>query len=133
MRFKLPLIILLLIFSKLRNYNLYYVPGYPEPPLNVTVVPVANGARVEWTKNFNGGFKQSFYVEYREQGNKRWEKVKTLPITVNNRMFWTIGNLHEDGSYSFRMFSRNKIGDSNKTEEFDLKIFSKMLCICLFS
>ncbi|OPL33600.1 hypothetical protein AM593_04948, partial [Mytilus galloprovincialis] len=47
--------------------------GTPEPPLNVTVVPVANGARVEWTTNFNGGFKQSFFVEYREQGDKKWE------------------------------------------------------------
>ncbi|VDH95664.1 Hypothetical predicted protein [Mytilus galloprovincialis] len=99
--------------------------GTPEPPLNVTVAPVANGARVEWTTNFNGGFKQHFFVEYREQGNKGWKKVKTLPTTFNNRMFWTIGNLHEDRSYSFRMFSRNKIGDSNTTEEFDLKIFKK--------
>ncbi|XP_063412199.1 hemicentin-2-like [Mytilus trossulus] len=99
--------------------------GTPEPPLNVTVAPVANGARVEWTTNFNGGFKQSFFVEYREQGNKRWEKVKTLPTTLNNRMFWTIGNLHEDRSYSFRMFSRNKIGDSNTTREVDFKILKE--------
>lgn len=117
----------------LRNKYFYHIAGTPEPPLNVTVVPVANGARVEWTTNFNGGFKQSFFVEYREQGDKKWEKVKTLPTTLNNRMFWTIGNLHEDRSYSFRMFSRNIIGDSNKTEEFDLKIFSKMFCLCLYS
>ncbi|CAC5381085.1 unnamed protein product [Mytilus coruscus] len=99
--------------------------GTPEPPLNVTVVPVENGARIEWTTNFNGGFKQSFFIEYREQEDKRWQKVQTLTSTMNDRMFWTIGNLHEDRSYSFRMFSRNKIGDSNRTDEIDVKIFKK--------
>ncbi|CAG2250729.1 unnamed protein product [Mytilus edulis] len=90
----------------------------PDPPVNVTFFPVENGVRLEWMANFNGGFKQSFFIEYREQNDDMWQKVQTLPITLNNRMFWTIGNLQEDRTYSFRMFSRNKIGDSNKTKEF---------------
>lgn len=53
--------------------------------------------------------------------------IQSKNSTNSRKIAWTINNLHPGYLYVFRMFSRNKIGDSNKTEEIVVKIPGNLL------
>ncbi|CAC5399800.1 unnamed protein product [Mytilus coruscus] len=95
----------------------------PDIPLNVTTTLVRNDVRVEWVRNFNGGYRQCFFIEYRHEIG--WKRVQSFNCTTEDIISWTIPNLHSNNIYMFRMFSRNRIGDSNRTEEIAVKIGSE--------
>lgn len=100
--------------------------GCPDTPLNVTVRSVAKYAIIDWTPNFNGGLKQNFVIEYRTQDSSVWNTVKTLNYTQNVRVSWNIQHLQAGFLYGFRMFARNRIGDSNRTDEIFVEIKSML-------
>ncbi|CAC5399805.1 unnamed protein product [Mytilus coruscus] len=89
----------------------------PDTPLNVALMPVANDVNMEWNPNFNGGFQQYFFIQYRDQDSTIWIEVQAFNTTTNAGASWTVHNLKFGRSYIFRMFARNRIGESNKTSE----------------
>ncbi|XP_052103597.1 uncharacterized protein LOC127737105 [Mytilus californianus] len=67
---------------------------------------------VLWIPGFNGGFSQWFNVEYKEIGEIYWKSITTRSFNLI-----VIGGLQPATKYLIRMFSRNMIDDSNRTEE----------------
>lgn len=107
--------------------NAFFFWGSPSLPLNVTIFPISNGAQISWIQNFNGGFNQTFFIDYHLKDDNIWMTIQLQNSTNSRKISWTIGNLHPGCLYVFRMFSRNKIGDSNKTEEIVVKIPGNLL------
>lgn len=99
-------------------------------PLNVTLMPVANDVEIEWNSNFNGGFQQYFYIEYRDQDSTIWKQKLAFNTTTNAGNSFTVHNLRYSRLYFFRMFARNRIGESNKTHEMFVIITRKYLAYC---
>ncbi|VDH91858.1 Hypothetical predicted protein [Mytilus galloprovincialis] len=95
----------------------------PDIPLNVTATHINNGVQVEWVRNFNGGNEQFFFIEYCDGID--WKSVQSFNSTTNDIISWTIPNLQSNIIYMFRMFSRNRIGESNRTEEIAVRIGSE--------
>ncbi|CAC5390334.1 unnamed protein product [Mytilus coruscus] len=67
---------------------------------------------VLWIPGFNGGYPQWFIIEYKEIEDIYWNNQ-----TTNSSNSTVIGGLQPETKYLIRMFSRNMIDDSNKTEE----------------
>lgn len=99
-------------------------------PLNVTLMPVANDVEIEWNPNFNGGFQQYFYIEYRDKDSTNWKQKLAFNTTTNTGNSFTVHNLKYSRLYIFRMFARNRIGESNKTNEMFVTINRKYLDYC---
>lgn len=85
---------------------------------------MGNGVRVEWVRNFNGGYEQCFFIEYSD--GIGWKSVQSFNSTTDDTISWTIPNLQSNNIYMFRMFSRNRIGESNRTEEIAVRIGCKL-------
>ncbi|CAG2224898.1 unnamed protein product [Mytilus edulis] len=67
---------------------------------------------VSWTPGFDGGYLQWFIVEYKEIEDLYWSNQ-----TVNSSNSTFIGGLQPATKYLIRMFARNMIDDSNRTDE----------------
>lgn len=99
------------------TYILFCNSDSPEPPKNVFVVSYSTSLAVKWKPGFNGGFKQKFYIEYSTEKTK-WKVVGPIDHTILNieeEFAYTLTNLRPATQYFIRMFSENKIGQSNKT------------------
>ncbi|CAC5403800.1 NCAM [Mytilus coruscus] len=59
----------------------------------------------------------NFFIEYRDQDSAIWIEVQAFNNTINAGTSWTVHNLKFGQSYIFRLFARNRIGESNKTSE----------------
>ena len=98
-----------------------YFKAIPEEPLSVNVSAKDINLVVKWQRNFDGGLKQSFYIEYKIKTNDQWSIIKSLNKSTSEILSWTINGLRHDQWYTVRMFSRNKLGESNRTEEIYIK------------
>ncbi|XP_071160918.1 cell adhesion molecule Dscam2-like [Mytilus edulis] len=67
---------------------------------------------VSWTPGFDGGYLQWFIVEYQEIGDMYWENE-----TSNSSNSLVIDGLQPSTRFLIRMFARNMIDDSNRTED----------------
>ncbi|VDH90424.1 Hypothetical predicted protein [Mytilus galloprovincialis] len=68
---------------------------------------------VFWIPGFNGGFPQWFIVEYKEIVDFYWKNQTTRSSNST-----VICGLNPATKYIIRMFARNMIDDSNRTEDF---------------
>lgn len=70
---------------------------------------VENSVAVQWTPGFNGGFQQTFVLQYRKTGTHPW-------ITVNishrgeSEITYTIHQLSSGTQYEVVLFAYNEIG-----------------------
>lgn len=108
---------------------MYLILEPPDTPIIVDLMNVANDVKIEWNTNFNGGFQQCFFIEYRDQDSSLWIEVQTFNTTTNARASWTVHNLKFGRSYVIRMFAKNKIGESNRTNEISVTIDGKFLTV----
>ncbi|VDI46446.1 Hypothetical predicted protein [Mytilus galloprovincialis] len=105
----------------------------PDTPVDVSLKPVVNDVKIEWTPNFNGGFQQCFFIEYRDEDSTVWIEVQAFNTTTNSGASWTVHNLNYGRSYNFRIFARNRIGDSNKTDEMFVTINQERTRVLFYS
>lgn len=79
---------------------------------------------VSWIPGFNGGSEQIFFIQHRNADAEWW--ITTGPIKNNfaNRIKSTIYELESNKQYFVCMFSRNVIGDSEKTNVTEASNFS---------
>ena len=69
---------------------------------------------VEWIPGYNGGYEQTFNIQYRiVNETKIWIPQK---IPQYNRQTYTLSGLKSDTWYELRMFSENKFDRSNVTD-----------------
>ncbi|VDI19009.1 Hypothetical predicted protein [Mytilus galloprovincialis] len=85
----------------------------PRIPMNLTLSTKESNVLVDWICNFNGGLKQTFFIEFRESNSKKWTVVQSLNRTES----LTIERLQTKTIYNFRMFAQNRLGRSNNTKE----------------
>lgn len=86
-------------------------------PAQLIGIPGPHTIKLTWQRGFDGGFEQSFVVEYRIFGSSDgWkdEKVDTLNYAV-------IDGLESDTDFILRVYSQNEIGKSNRSEEISVK------------
>ncbi|CAC5393261.1 TTN [Mytilus coruscus] len=96
----------------------------PQTPTNMTVVQYESHMIVSWIPEFNGGFKQDFFIQYRTDDTELWTTTGPVKDNLGNKMKYAIYELVSTKQYFVRMFSRNIIGDSNITNiavEYQLK------------
>ncbi|XP_071150186.1 synaptogenesis protein syg-2-like [Mytilus edulis] len=89
----------------------------PRIPMNLTLSTKEGNVLVDWIRNFDGGLKQTFFIEFRESNSKKWTVVQSLNMTEGDMLSWTIERLQTKTTYNFRMFAQNRLGRSNSTKE----------------
>ncbi|CAC5418103.1 unnamed protein product [Mytilus coruscus] len=92
------------------------VPGPQFMPKILRTVAKQTQISVFWRPGFNGGYQQWFIIEYKKVGDIYWKYQTTSSYNST-----VIGGLQPPTEYLFRIFSRNMIDDSNKTEEISIK------------
>ncbi|XP_052080663.1 uncharacterized protein LOC127718650 [Mytilus californianus] len=92
------------------------VASPPNIPMNVSIKPLVNAVIVNWHKNFDGGFEQTFYIEFKIESKRNWISVKSFNTTPSAEVSWQISGLRSSQTYFFRMFARNSLGESSKTD-----------------
>lgn len=90
---------------------------------------------VSWMSEFNGGFNQDFFIQYRADDKEIWTTTGPVEDASGKKMHYSLYELESTKQYFVRMFSRNKIGDSNITNITVSRTFSKytfgnMLLVC---
>lgn len=87
----------------------------PESPTNVSVISYDRHLVVSWSPGFNGGEPQTFFIEYKQEAAEMWTQsgpiIDDMKVRISNFLY----NMSPKRRYFVRMFSRNKIGESNKT------------------
>ncbi|VDI39854.1 Hypothetical predicted protein [Mytilus galloprovincialis] len=91
----------------------------PSIPENIRITELATGCIVRWTSGYNGGFQQSFFIQYRLRNTNIWSSIGPFNDTINN--FYQVDGLDPNYGYELRMFSRNHYGSSNVTEIYEVK------------
>lgn len=84
--------------------------------MNVSIKHLVNAVIISWHKNFDGGFEQTFYIEYKIEGKRNWKSVESLNTTSSAEVSWQITGLRSSQTYFFRMFARNSLGESSRTD-----------------
>ena len=85
---------------------------------------------MEWEPGINGGFVQTFVIQYRKEGQDKWdEHFKVDNITANQkRRKATFDNLVANSVYIIRMYSKNIRGNSSVTRQIRIYIPGAHTC-----
>lgn len=78
------------------------------------------GIQVSWIPGFNGGYPQTFYVQYRRIDDTNWE-THNVSNGKQNTTTTLVSNLEPGTEYFIRMFARNEINGSNYTRQFTVQ------------
>ncbi|KAK3588258.1 hypothetical protein CHS0354_035633, partial [Potamilus streckersoni] len=71
---------------------------------------------LEWIPGFWGGYTQTFTIEYRLYPHGTWMYRDSIKEDTNTeKQSFTVNGLHQKTTYEFRMYARNKVGQSNTT------------------
>ncbi|XP_052079069.1 uncharacterized protein LOC127717469 [Mytilus californianus] len=87
----------------------------PEPPPYVSVIPYARYLEVVWDPGFDGGYLQTFFVEYQQESENIWQRSGPVVDNRQVKMLTFINELNPKTRYHIRVLSKNEIGDSNQT------------------
>ncbi|KAL3860880.1 hypothetical protein ACJMK2_006976 [Sinanodonta woodiana] len=95
--------------------------GPPDVPHDVHIVPssiTASSVGVEWLSGFSSGMNQTFAIEYREHGDTSWTKSSEEVfggMRPDEYFNITIGGLHQETMYFFRMYAWNSYNRSENS------------------
>lgn len=70
---------------------------------------------VSWSRGFNGGYNQLFFIQYRTDDTEEWTTAGPVNDVLEKKLKYTLYDLISNTQYHVCMFSRNTIGDSNTT------------------
>ncbi|XP_076110694.1 uncharacterized protein LOC143079319 [Mytilus galloprovincialis] len=93
----------------------------PETPGNFSQIDsTITSITVQWDPSSGGGYKQTFYIQYRVQGSSEWTIISAGEEDINEqrrRRTYAVRNLQEGKAYELRMFAENTaMKRSNFTE-----------------
>ncbi|VDI07333.1 Hypothetical predicted protein [Mytilus galloprovincialis] len=84
----------------------------PEKPTIIVLKSSANDIYVKFEHGYDGGYPQTFIIEYRKASAGPWTQ-----ITVDNsHTYYYIKDLESETEYTLQMYSFNKIGNSTIAE-----------------
>ncbi|CAG2197900.1 unnamed protein product [Mytilus edulis] len=90
----------------------------PETPSNFTITSYSETSiTVQWIPGFDGGHKQTFFIEYRIIGTNAWllQETKTSTQVVTHNIY-TLSGLQHETTYELRMYAHNSFNKSRKTD-----------------
>ena len=74
---------------------------------------------VGWVPGYNGGFRQTFYIQFRIEHADTWTSIQAVTgqigQTNNRKHFYTVYNLRPRTAYEIRMYSSNVRNQSDPT------------------
>lgn len=85
-------------------------------PSNVQIIALDHEIIVKWQTGYKGRLQQTLFLEYKKHFELGWKSV-----AIENKTSTTIEGLQMDTVYVVRMFSKNYVGESNKTREIIVK------------
>ena len=85
-------------------------------------------ATVRWEANYNGGYEQSFHLNYRisDQGETEWKTIRVPPPESTNT--FTLYNLQADTEYEFQVYASNRLGAGLPTQP--IRASTKSMIVC---
>ncbi|CAG2225927.1 TTN [Mytilus edulis] len=107
------------------NYTVTLKSGFPDVKFTIVLesasVPDTPGNfsqrdsaftsfTVQWDPGSGGGYKQTFYIQYRVQGSSEWTIVSAGEEDINEqrrRRTYEVRNLQEGKAYELRMYAEN--------------------------
>ncbi|OPL33385.1 hypothetical protein AM593_10687, partial [Mytilus galloprovincialis] len=99
------------VFADLRHTIILETASVPETPGNFSKTATSTTTiTVQWDPNSSGGYKQTFYIQYRVQGLLKWRNVSAGDEDINElkrRRTYELKKLREGRVYELRMFSEN--------------------------
>ncbi|CAC5372145.1 unnamed protein product [Mytilus coruscus] len=87
----------------------------PEPPTNVSVISFESHLVVSWCPGYNGGFPQTFFVEYKSEDQEMWKRSGPVIDNMEIRMSKIVYVITPNTRYHVRVLSKNEIGEINTT------------------
>lgn len=105
--------------------------GEPEKPSDFKCHLSSSGnntVTVEWTPGQNGGFVQTFMIQYRTEGENKWKEdfvVEQKNESISTKV--VLENLTANSIYIVRMHSMNVEGNSSFTTEQIVRTLSKLV------
>ncbi|CAC5393297.1 unnamed protein product [Mytilus coruscus] len=90
----------------------------PEPPTNVSVLPYKTYFKVSWCPGFNGGFSQTFFIEYKTETEEVWRRTESVMDNMQHTMSTLLHDISPNTRYHVQVLSENIIGQCirNKTD-----------------
>ncbi|CAG2197910.1 unnamed protein product [Mytilus edulis] len=90
----------------------------PETPSNFSITSSRQTSiTVQWIPGYDGGQKQTFYLQYRTTGKNTWvHKVIKTDSKPGKQSFYTLSGLQEKTTYELRMYAQNAFNQSRKTD-----------------
>ena len=81
----------------------------------MSIIPYERHLAVSWCPEYNGGDSQTFFIEYQQEADEMWTRSGPIIDNMQVMMSNLLNNMTPNTRYLVQMFSRNKIGESNKT------------------
>ncbi|VDI77317.1 Hypothetical predicted protein [Mytilus galloprovincialis] len=85
----------------------------PEPPTNMSVIPFERHLTVMWYRGYNGGFPQTFFIQYRQEKKEIGRRSDPVIDNMQARISNILPNLSPQTRYLVRVLSTNAIGESD--------------------
>lgn len=76
----------------------------------------ANSINVEFEPGFNGGYPQTFIIEYRKAASGPWTQLEV----DNSHTNYNIKYLEQGTQYELRMYSFSKLGNSTISDNYSI-------------
>lgn len=91
----------------------------PETPGNLDVIhQTENSLTVQWTAGYDGGYEQTFFIMYQQQGTETWTTLsgpKGVRGSSDKVHQMEISGLQHSTTYNIKMFAENQINKSAET------------------
>lgn len=97
----------------------------PQPPTITDVFSETASLRVMWSKQFDGGARQHFVLQYKKDIDNDWQNVRPITDSTRRMEVHILNNLESNTVYFLRLFSENQLGSSNYTDISTVKTLSK--------
>ncbi|CAC5357888.1 DSCAM [Mytilus coruscus] len=91
---------------------------YPEVPYLKRVLPGTKSVIIDWSGGHNGGFTQTFVVEYKLESQEHWFYQTNVSETNTTNYSTVICDLLPNEPYNIRMYAVNRMNRSQFTNVF---------------
>ncbi|XP_076088315.1 neural cell adhesion molecule 1-like [Mytilus galloprovincialis] len=88
----------------------------PEPPTNVSVLPYETYLEVSWCPGFDGGFSQTFVIEYKTETEEMWRQTEPVIDNMQHTMKVLLYDISPNTLYYVQVLSKNRIGQCIRNE-----------------
>lgn len=89
------------------------------------IISGTESLRVKWIKQFDGGARQHFVLQYKQNIDNDWQSVSPIMDSTRRMEVHILNNLESNSVYFLRLFAENQLGSSNYTDISTVKTLRK--------